>query len=910
MGPRLRLLLASVLLIGSGAASLAHQAVWLRRLFPLVGAGVLSAAIVSAGALLGLGIGAALGGRLADRRPRPGRVFASAEALAAAAALLLLLFTDGLGQLAGVLSGPRAEPGLLASDLLLLGLALLGCALAAIPMGATLPAALRAVRPTPERTGVAFRHLYAWNTVGAVLGVLWAGAVGLEALGNRGTALVAAAVQAAVALLAVLLLAHDESHATKAPSPARPERSPWRLPRGLLLASALAGGAGLAVQVAWVRRLAPVVGNTTQAFTAVLGTYLLGIALGSLLLGPRRGRGPTNGPLVVLVLAAVPLGLLADLILPLARWVGEAYGRSDGEAVTIMIIHAVAAGLVLVPSTVLGAAALPWLVRAADAESDRVGEGSGRLLAWNTAGSAFFAVLTGALFLPLIGSRAVLFLGGGLYLLAAACAARAWLPRLALGVAAVLMCVLPTWNAGPDDALFESVGASFSPGYLPGHSATRRYAEEGQLATVVVRDREGQHELWVDSKIVASSQFTDQMHLALLGHLPMALHPDPKRVAIVGLGTGITAQSVADWKPETLDVFELEPAVARAATWFEAMGGGVPEGARLWYGDGRRSLARSDATYDVITSDPIHPGVAGAAALYSLEYYELLRERADLVCQWLPLYQMALEDARLVVRTFHAAFEQSYIFLSGADALLVGTQSPLAVDEASLRARLDGIGESLLHRLGLAEPGVLLGLLVRGPERVEAFADPERITRGAARGPLNTDDRLLLEFRCGRTWFLRDQAGRNIELLSLGRSKGDTLLAGPPSAAFERELAIATQIHRSLRVMHTQDHERTVEEMQDWLGMQPQSELAYGMLQEARISAAWALIQQGPDVAPALPLIEALASAPRLDWVSRLDLAELYIEVGQGSRAIPLIEAAASRFDWPRIDRLRDSLKR
>lgn len=910
MGPRLRLLLASVLLIGSGAASLAHQAVWLRRLFPIVGAGVLSAAIVSAGALLGLGIGAALGGRLADRRRRPGRVFASAEGIAAAAALLLLVFTDGLGQLAGALAAPRAEPGLVPADLLLLALALIGCAAAAIPMGATLPAALRAVRPVPERTGVAFRHLYAWNTVGAVLGVLWAGAVGLELLGNRGTALVAAAVQGVVALLALLLLANDEdrsaSHAPASPS----ARTAWRLPRGLLFASALAGGAGLAVQVAWVRRLAPVVGNTTQAFTAVLATYLLGIALGSLLLGPRRGRGPTNGPLVMLVLAAVPLGLLADLILPLARWVGEAYGRSDGQAITIMVIHAVAAALVLVPSTVLGAAALPWLVRAADAEADRVGEGSGRLLAWNTAGSALFAVLTGALFLPLIGSRAVLFLGGGLYLLAAACAARSWLPRLALVGAAVLLSVLPVLNAGPDEALFESVGASFSPGYLPGHSATRRYAEEGQLATVVVRDREGQHELWVDSKIVASSQFTDQMHLALLGHLPMALHPEPRRVAIVGLGTGITAQSVADWQPETLDVFELEPAVARAAVWFEEMGGGVPDRARLWYGDGRRSLARSDATYDVITSDPIHPGVAGAAALYSLEYYELLRERAELACQWLPLYQMALDDARLVVRTFHAAFEHAYIFLSGADALLVGSRQPLAIDESALRTRLDGLGESLLHRLGLAKPGVLLGLLVRGPERVEAFADPDFVTRGAPRGPLNTDDHLLLEFRCGRTWFLRDQAGRNIELLSLGRSKGDTLLSAAPSERFRREQDVASQIHRSLRVMHAQDHERTVEEMQDWLALQPRSELAYGMLQEARISAAWALIQQGPDVAPALPLIEALASAPRLDWVWKLDLAELYIEVGQGSRAIPLIEAAAARFDWPRIDRLRDSLNR
>src|SRR5204863_3872301 len=101
-------------------------------------------------------------------------------------------------------------------------------------------------------------------------------------------------------------------------------------------------------------------------------------------------------------------------------------------------------------------------------------------------------------------------------------------------------------------------GATFSPGdYDPG-TAPADFAREGRVSTVVVRDRDGRAELWVDGKVVASAQPTDRMHLALLGHLPMLFHKNPKRAAVVGLGTGITSTAVAAHAPDVLDVFELE----------------------------------------------------------------------------------------------------------------------------------------------------------------------------------------------------------------------------------------------------------------------------------------------------------------------------------------------------------------
>lgn len=61
--PRPHLLLP--ILVVTGAAALVHETAWLRCLMPALGAGAVPAALVSAAVLLGLGFGAAIGGRLA-----------------------------------------------------------------------------------------------------------------------------------------------------------------------------------------------------------------------------------------------------------------------------------------------------------------------------------------------------------------------------------------------------------------------------------------------------------------------------------------------------------------------------------------------------------------------------------------------------------------------------------------------------------------------------------------------------------------------------------------------------------------------------------------------------------------------------------------------------------------------------
>ncbi len=861
------------LLVLSGAAALLHESVWLRLVLPILGAGALSAALVSAGALVGLAVGASVGGRLSSRTARPARLLAAAELLAAAVCLLVPTLLARIDGGRGVDDLPRT--------VLLLGV----LTAAAVPMGATLPAALATWAPTEGRIGNAFRRLYGLNTLGAVAGLLLAAAWLLELLGNRGVIQVAAGVQLAVAALALLLRSSATPAAPHDPSPASP------LPIRLCLAAFLAGGAGLVIQVAWVRRLTPVVGNTTQSFATVLATSLFALAAGSLLLGPRRGRSAPHAPFFVLMLSALPVALLPPAIGVVDAWSAAQIAGGEPTAGRLLLIRTAAAALLLVPSTMLGAAALPWLVRAAAARPADAGRVAGRLLAWNTAGSAVLALVGAALWLPAVGSAAVLRGSAGLLLMAAAAVTRGR-ARLLTGIVGIALLLLPLLIAIPDDGMWDAVGASFIPGRHRPADADRLFGAEGRVATVVVRDREGTRELWVDSKIVASASRPDRLHLALLGHLPMALATTPpERVAVIGLGTGVTARAVATWQPETIDVFELEDEVPRAARFFEDDDGGIDERTTITIGDGRHHLALSDEHYDVITSDPIHPGVAGSAALYSREHYAILAAHADLVCQWLPLYQLTLDDVRLALRTFADTFAHSYLFLAGPDALMVGSREALALDEASLRARVEG--HPGLRAYGLASPGRLLGLAVHGPRGVRRLAGD---------GPLNTDDRLLLEFRAGRHWYV-DESERIWRHLLIGRVDPAALLTDAPSARFEEERSEADLARRAERLVIQGSVERALDSFTALEDLDTGNDYARRMVEELLVTSADNALEAGqPEKARAR--IDALLARPDVCAALRIDAAELLVALGDEGAARRAIES----LDWPRATRLRDAL--
>jgi hypothetical protein len=153
--------------------------------------------------------------------------------------------------------------------------------------------------------------------------------------------------------------------------------------------------------------------------------------------------------------------------------------------------------------------------------------------------------------------------------------------------------------------------------------------------------------------------------------------------------------------------------------------------------DARSYLRATTEKFDVITSDPIHPWVRGGGDLYTVEYFRACRDRLlprGVACQWLPVYQMGVEDLRAVVRTFCDVFPAAQAYYGGGDLILVGmAKGPFPAP------RVLPFGPAMQLRLLGADP--LTDLLV---------ADHERLAAAAGPGPLLTDDALRLEFSVPR----------------------------------------------------------------------------------------------------------------------------------------------------------------
>ena len=294
--------------------------------------------------------------------------------------------------------------------------------------------------------------------------------------------------------------------------------------------------------------------------------------------------------------------------------------------------------------------------------------------------------------------------------------------------------------------------------------------------------------------------------------------------------------------------------------------------------DGRRGLVDAGGLFDVVTTDPIHPAIAGSASLYSLEAYQSVARQlapGGIFCQWLPIAQMAEADVRLVLRTFAAAMPAPHLFMAGADGILIGASAPLRLDEARLRASLAGPAGSDLAALGLRSPGALLSLLSRRPD---GFA---LLTAGEE---LNADDRLLLEFRCGRAAGTADGAAF-AQRLGTERAEGVSLLdGGHASPEFFAEGAALAPLRAGLASWVERDFGTAARFFADAAKARPDARLISRLRDEATIEAGYAFLAYGKRK-EAGDIARGVLDRRTEDAILRLDAAELLLAAGRGAEA-------------------------
>lgn len=177
------------LILVSGANAFFYEVLWTRMLSHVMGGSIYAFATMLAAFLTGIALGGGLSGPLAKDRERAALAFAATQALIAVLSVGVYLW---MGPLI-----PESR-----STLTMAGLAVMVMLPATIFIGATFPLAVRILAQTEHEAGEATARIYAWNTVGAIVGAILAGFVLIPALGFEGSIKLAVCVNLGLALWA------------------------------------------------------------------------------------------------------------------------------------------------------------------------------------------------------------------------------------------------------------------------------------------------------------------------------------------------------------------------------------------------------------------------------------------------------------------------------------------------------------------------------------------------------------------------------------------------------------------------------------------------------------------------------------------------------------------------------------
>lgn len=809
----------------SGLAGLIYQTAWTREFAFVFGTSNLAIATVLAAYMAGLAAGAAVAARFANRITRPLLTYGVLELGVGLAALAVPLAIHGSRALYVALLG--GQPDLASSGGLSTALFYLVCSflILMVPtalMGATLPLLVRHSVHSDADIGGRIGLLYSINTAGAVVGTVFAAFVLLPTIGLRMTIWVAAAVNGLVFLAAWALArsTQGEFARARAPTPADSDtpnaRGWWVLP--LIFGS---GVVSFTYEVLWVRLLEHLLGGSVYAFSTMLASFLMGIALGAALasrIGMSRSRAAVGFAISQLGIAGLSLAAFMAV-----DWIPTVTHALHSSGYPKLLIDWAASTLTLFPAATLIGATFPFAVRILARDEADAGSASARVYAFNTLGSVVGSIGAGFFLIPALSYAGTLIACVAFNLILALVTASLLVDRKPRRLQIAAAMGLVALASLPPEEPWEILRYS----YL-GHSANQtdpiRYFGVGRAATVILLEGPSRWQLRTngnpESMISPSGVIRNQSIVARwLGSLPSLVRPETNSLLVVGFGGGVVVESVPSLVGQ-IDVIELEPEVIEAnrsirnQRWRDPLN---DPRLTIHLNDARNSLLLTDKRFDAIVSQPSHPWSAGASHLYTQEFFEVAREHLEpggVFVQWIGLMFVDGPLLRSLLATLSEVFQHVEVYNPrGSGILFLASDTPFDILNSAARALA-------------AAPQDFEGLNVYHPEDVLARilldeTGVRELGRGAA---LNRDDHNIMQTRSPRI------LDRPLGL------PGALQLASPfePLMTIPHADMDVFYLARQLRVVRSKRFAETLENPQDVKVVEAMGQIMSGKVEAAR----------------------------------------------------------------------------
>ncbi|MBP7948176.1 MAG: methyltransferase domain-containing protein [Verrucomicrobiales bacterium] len=461
--------------------------------------------------------------------------------------------------------------------------------------------------------------------------------------------------------------------------------------RRVLLLAALSGYVALSWEIVWARLYNYVTGSKAVAFGAMLGSYLLGLAIGSLL-SMRWQKKESQASLRSLVLLMLSAGLLAFLVVPLASWLvvplpaekwvwlGESLGSVNlpGWAFSLPLVAVAAA---------LQGTVLPLLCHVAIAPDHRAGARLSYVYLANIIGSGAGSLLTGFVLMDCFKLQTIAgILTVAAVLLVVLVAGKQAFRQAVSAVVATVLLAAAAATGWVHQGLWERL--YWKDQY--GGQAPFAFVQETRHGVVTVDQNRHVYGNGAYDGVINTTLEPGDYHVR--PYFISAVHPAPlKRVLVIGVSAGAWTQIIASHPDQPqVDCVEISHGYLEVIRAYPQVSSILdhPDRIRIHIDDGRRWLKRNpDARFDCILMNTTHHWREFASALLSKEFLTLAKRHLnpDGVVMW------NCTDSGRAAKTGMEVFPHTMMCLNNC----IGANVPLVPDKEHWRKvltayRIDG----------------------------------------------------------------------------------------------------------------------------------------------------------------------------------------------------------------------------
>lgn len=548
-----------------------------------------------------------------------------------------------------------------------------------------------------------------------------------------------------------------------------------RLELSLLWIAAVCGFTSLTSEVVWNKYLGIFLGNNIFGLGLVLTLYLLGIAIGAVIINRvlDQVKNPTGLMIGLLSVAALGTALTAYFFnwVPVAS-ILLAYGT--GLHSSMLWIKCIVVGVLLLPVTITFGALFPLIVHIFKKDQNDDARAVSWIYSINTVGAILGSYLAGIWLIPHIGSTWTLRIAA--FCLAATIvlpllqfgSQRRWAPALA-GVFALLLLFAPPVDftnilKSAYIQKFETANFPTLMKYFEKEYEQYKWVGEGETSIISLSHDPKDGPSYKEYLRLKTNGLNESVYHqnnlnelpryeAMLALVPYLFADQPKNAFVVGYGGGYTVDLMTSLPIAKVHVVELEKAILQAADVVHK--GNNPllkrKNLDLSIEDARFVLAtKMHAPLDIIVSQPSHSWLAGAANLFTEDFFQIVSSNLSdkgVFGQWLNLYNMDVATLKSILGTFFRVFPHGAVFSGEGDQemILVGSKAPLNFNLpiAQSIARQPVLLKKL-QEVPYKSPADLIAHFALSREQVLALTD---------KAPLNSDDNAFAETRQSRLFY-------------------------------------------------------------------------------------------------------------------------------------------------------------